>query len=403
MVSFKYKWKGSRMKVMVLYANAGNGHRRAAEALAAICEQDDRFTEVKLIDALEYTNRVFQDLYANLYIEAVKKAPALWGLFFKDTDQAWTKEKGRILMHRMHGLSLIKEIQKYQPDICFCTHFMPSDIISTMLRKDMIHTDLNVVVTDYYVHASWLESYVNRVYVAKAESKEQLVRLRFPAARIESFGIPIDPLFEDLGDRDMLCEKHKVDPDLPLILLSAGAFGVMSGDDMAQMLSGITQPCDLAIVCGNNKKLRAAIKLHIKNNPVENINYHVLGFTKEMHEWMAMASLFIGKPGGLSTSECLACGLPMLIWNPIPGQEVFNSVYLLENGAAFHPDNITTLPYRIDELLKHPEKLEQMRNNAKALGRPTAARDIVNDAIEHVNEGVIRISRASSKGRHKRL
>jgi processive 1,2-diacylglycerol beta-glucosyltransferase len=382
------------MKVMVLYANAGNGHRRAAEALAAVCEQDDRFSEVKLIDALEYTNKVFQELYANLYIEAVKKAPTLWDLFFKDTDQPWTKEKGRMLMHRMHGLPLIKEIQKFQPDICFCTHFMPSDIISTMLRKDMIQTDLNVVVTDYYVHASWLESYVNRVYVGKAESKEQLVRLKFPASRVEALGIPIDPLFEKLGDPKQLCEKHNVDPALPLILLSAGAFGVMSGEDMAQMLSGITQSCNLAIVCGNNKKLQETIRKHIEANPVENINYHVLGFTKEMHEWMAMASLFIGKPGGLSSSECLACGLPMLIWNAIPGQEIYNSVYLLENGAAFHPDSIATLPYRIDELLKHPEKLDRMKQNAKALGRPTAARDIVNHAAEHVNEGVIHISRA---------
>ena len=382
------------MKTMILYANAGNGHRRAAEALAAVCEQDDRFSEVKLIDALEYTNAVFQELYANLYLEAVKKAPALWNFIFKDSDQAWTKEKGRMLMHRMNGLPLTKEIQKFKPDICFCTHFMPADIISTLLRKHLIHTDLNVVVTDYYVHASWLESYVNHIYVAKPESKEQLVRLHFPKSRIESFGIPIDPLFETLGDPKQLCVKHNVDPDLPLILLSGGAFGVMSGEDMAQMLSGITQPCTLVVVCGNNKKLQESIRRHIEANPIEHINYHVLGFTKEMHEWMAMASLFIGKPGGLSTSECMACGLPMLIWNPIPGQEVFNSVYLLENGAAFHPDNITTLPYRIDELLKSPEKLERMKQNAKALGRPTAARDIVNHAIEHVDEGVIHVSRA---------
>ncbi len=380
------------MKVMVLYANAGNGHRRAAEALAAICEEDERFSEVRLVDALEYTNKVFQELYANLYIEAVKKAPALWEFVFKDTDQPWVREKGRILMHRMHGMPLAKEIQKFEPDLCFCTHFMPADIISTMLRKEMIQTSLNVVVTDYYVHASWLESYVNHIYVAKAESKEQLVRLKFPASRIECFGIPVDPLFEQLGDRDALCEKHQVDPNRPLILLSAGAFGVMSGDDMAQMLSGIRQPCNLAIICGNNKKLHDQIDSYIQENPVENIHYHVLGFTREMHEWMAMASLFIGKPGGLSTSECLACGLPMLIWNPIPGQEIFNSVYLLENGAAFHPDNIMTLPYRIDELLKNPEKLEKMRQNALKLSRPTAARNIVNHAVEHRDEGVIRIS-----------
>ena len=153
------------MKVMILYANAGNGHRRAAEALYAVCEKDDRFTEVKLIDALDYTNKVFQELYANLYIEAVKKIPTLWSLAFDDSDEPWTKEKGRILVHRLHGMPLAKEIKKFKPDLCLCTHFMPADIISAMLKEDEIQTDLGVVVTDYYVHASWLESFVNRVYV----------------------------------------------------------------------------------------------------------------------------------------------------------------------------------------------------------------------------------------------
>jgi processive 1,2-diacylglycerol beta-glucosyltransferase len=385
------------MKVMILYANAGNGHRRAAEALAAICEHDGRFQEVRLIDALEYTNKVFEELYATLYIEAVKKAPTLWAYAFDETDQPWKKEKGRMLLHRLNGLPLAREIKKFQPDLCLCTHFMPADIISTLLRKDKISTDLVVVVTDYYVHATWMEPYVTRVYVAKEESREQLIRLNFPPKRVKTLGIPIDPLFETPGNRDELCQKHGIDPARPLVLLSAGAFGVMTGSDMAHMVSRITSPCHLVVVCGNNMKLKDQIEAHIRAHPVENITYHTLGFTTEIHEWMAMATLFIGKPGGLSTSECLALGLPMVIWNPIPGQETFNSIYLLENGAAIAPDSVSTLSYRIDELLKNPERLQRMRDAAKALGRPHAARDIVNDAIEHLDEGVVRIHRTKTE------
>jgi len=379
------------MKAMILYANAGNGHRRAAEALAAVCEQDERFSEVRLNDALEYTNKVFQELYANLYIEAVKKAPALWSIAFDESDQPWRGEKGRMLLHYIHALSLSKEIRKFNPDLCLCTHFMPADIIATLLREDRLHTDLGVVVTDYYVHASWLEAYASRYYVAKAESREQLMQLDFPAERVKTLGIPIDPLFENLGDRDTLCAKHGIEPSLPLVLLSAGAFGVMSGGDMGQMLSSITTPCHLVVVCGNNKKLKEQIEKHIESHGAENITYHILGFTKEMHEWMAMASLFIGKPGGLTASECLACGLPMVIWNAIPGQEAFNTIYLLENGAAIAPDNISTLPFRIDELLQNPERLKRMQEAAKTQGRPDAARAIVNDAAGHLGEGVVEI------------
>lgn len=387
------------MKVMILYANAGNGHRRAAEALAEVCKKDERFTDILLVDSLKYTNKVFQELYANLYIEAVKKAPSLWAMAFDETDQPWIREKGRMLMHRINGLPLAKEIQKFNPDLCLCTHFMPADIISTMLREDLIRTDLGVVVTDYYVHASWLESYVSRFYVAKEESRQQLLALGFPQKRVVTSGIPVDPLFGEQYDRGALCEKHNLNPSKPMVLLSAGAFGVMSGSDMTHMLSGITAECQLVIICGNNKKLQAQVERHIAAEGVNNIDYHVLGFTTEMHEWMAMASLFIGKPGGLSSSECLALGLPMVIWNPIPGQEVFNSIYLLENGAAIAPNSISTLSFRIDELLKNPEKLERMSRCARDLSRGAAGRVIVDDAVEHLGEGVVKIHRSQKKVR----
>ena len=381
------------MKVMILYANAGNGHRRAAEALAAVCEQDERISEIRLVDALQYTNKVFQTLYANLYIEVVKKAPTLWSLAFDKADRPWRRDKGRMLLHRVNGMPLSSEIRKFAPDLCLCTHFMPADIISTMLQQDHIRTDLAVVVTDYYVHASWLESYLNRVYVAKEESRKQLLRLGFPPKRVCNFGIPVDPVFQNEVDRTALCNKYKLNPDRPIVLLSAGAFGVMPDSDLVEMLSGITVPCHLVVICGNNKKLKTQIEKKLSDVQSHDVDYHVLGFTREMNEWMAMASLFIGKPGGLSTSECLALGLPMVVWNPIPGQEAFNATYLLENGAGISPDNISTLPFRVNQLLTDPQRLEQMRQAARALGRPHAANDIVNDALEHLGEGVIKILR----------
>ncbi len=379
------------MKVMILYANAGNGHRRAAEALAEVCKVDERISEVRLVDALHFTNKVFQELYANLYIEAVKKAPMLWQMAFEESDQPWVKDKGRMLMHRSQSAALQKEIVAFAPDLCLCTHFMPADIISTMLRKDQIDTDLGIVVTDYYVHATWLESYVTRVYVPKEESRQQLLALEYPQQRVVTAGIPIDPVFEKEYDREELCKIHNVDSSLPLVLLSAGAFGVMSKSDMAQMLSKITEPCNLVIICGNNKKLKKQLEIFISDHGVDHINYHVLGFTTVMHEWMAMASLFIGKPGGLSSSECLALGLPMVIWNPIPGQEMFNTMHLLENGAAIAPDCIATLPFRIDELLKNKERLQSMSTAAKRLGCSDAAQVIVDHAIDHLGEGVVKI------------
>ena len=105
--------------------------------------------------------------------------------------------------------------------------------------------------------------------------------------------------------------------------------------------------------------------------------FRILGYTDRMHELMHSSDLFIGKPGGLTTSEALACGLPMAVFSPIPGQEERNSDHLLEEGAGLRCNELTTLPFKLDRLLADPVRLAAMRRAAAAMGRPHAARTIV--------------------------
>jgi processive 1,2-diacylglycerol beta-glucosyltransferase len=109
--------------------------------------------------------------------------------------------------------------------------------------------------------------------------------------------------------------------------------------------------------------------------------YRVLGYTTDMPDLMRVATLFVGKPGGLSSSECMAAGLPMVLVNPIPGQEVRNSHFLLEEGAAVHCNYQTTIGYKIDSLLDDPERLRRMAANAGRLGRRDAGAVVVATAL----------------------
>ena len=106
-----------------------------------------------------------------------------------------------------------------------------------------------------------------------------------------------------------------------------------------------------------------------------------MGFTTEMDELMTAADLFVGKPGGLTTSEAMAKGLPMVVINPIPGQEERNSDHLLEEGVALRCNNLPALAFKIDTLLDTPGKLARMAEHAWALGKPEAAFTIV-DRLE---------------------
>jgi processive 1,2-diacylglycerol beta-glucosyltransferase len=104
-----------------------------------------------------------------------------------------------------------------------------------------------------------------------------------------------------------------------------------------------------------------------------------------MPDLMRVATLFVGKPGGLSSSECMAAGLPMVLINPIPGQEVRNSDFLLEEGAAVRCNYATTVGYKIDSLLEDPDRLQRMAASARRLGRRDAAGQIVSAVLEEPN------------------
>jgi len=99
----------------------------------------------------------------------------------------------------------------------------------------------------------------------------------------------------------------------------------------------------------------------------------VFGFTTAMDELMAAADVVVTKPGGLTTSEALARGAAIAVVNPIPGQESRNSDFLLENGAAVKINNVATLAHKLGRLLGNPERLAQLKENARRLGRPDAA------------------------------
>src|SRR5690606_11449412 len=137
-------------------------------------------------------------------------------------------------------------------------------------------------------------------------------------------------------------------------------------------------PLQVVVVAGRNEALAEELR---KGTPPARHRVKVLGFTRELDELMAVADLVVSKPGGLTTSEVLARGAAMVIVNPIPGQESRNSDFLLENGAAIKVNNVSTLAYKIDTLLADPGRLAGLRANARRLGRPRAAFDVVKRSL----------------------
>lgn len=383
-------------RVLVLSVSAGIGHLRAGEALAKAAAAHPATGEVLHIDALRYTNKMFRRFYGQFYIDLVKSAPTLLGWFYDSQDEPWKTEKMRLMLDRMNTGPLVRQIKKFKPDITICTHFLPAEILSHLIKHGKVDTQLSITITDYHAHAMWLSRLIHHYFVANEESRVQLENIGFPPECITVSGIPIDPVFCEPKDRQTLREKQGLRHDLPMLLVSAGALGVSSAERIVEVLGRLTLPVQVVVICGRNEKLRQNVLDQLgRDSSPAHLNFKVLGYTTEMDEWMKSADLYIGKPGGLTTAEAMSCGLPMVIYQPIPGQEERNSDFLLENGAAVKCNQLATMAYKVDLLLKDPERMAKMRRRALGLSHPDAAACIIQKLIDEFYAGAIMIPRES--------
>lgn len=371
-------------RILVLSAAVGAGHLRAAQAVELALKELEPTAVVENHDILTFTNAGFRRVYGQFYIDLVNRAPHVLGYFYDLLDKKPKKNQLSDKLRRMiqdMNLGKFKKFLQTSPwDIIVNTHFLPAEIIAKLRKKKQIATPHFTVTTDFETHRLWVNQPCDRYFTATEEGAVNLSRWGIPAEDIVTTGIPIHPAFSRLPDQTAARKKHGIIGDRPAILQLAGGFGVGPIEELLDAALACQQPMELILVTGKNEKLKQ--KLSNKKPPSQH-RLKVLGFTSDMHELMTAADLVMTKPGGLTTSEALATGTPLIIVNPIPGQESRNSDYLLENSAAIKINNLATLTYKLERLLSDSTRLEQLRQNAKRLGKPRAAFDVAEQALHY--------------------
>jgi processive 1,2-diacylglycerol beta-glucosyltransferase len=372
------------MRVLVLSASVGAGHLRAAEAVELALRRLHPEATVRNLDVLTLTNAAFRRVYGKAYLDLVNRAPHVLGYFYDLMDRPTRTGRHRtdnlrLAVQKMNLTRFIRFLGEADWDLVINTHFLPAEIIASLRKKGRLDIPQVTVTTDFETHRLWVNQPCERYFTATEEGSLYLHSWGIPVADTVATGIPIHPAFSEPKSRLDLFARHELVPDRPVILQLAGGFGVGPIERLYSALLDIELPIQLLVVSGRNETARK--KLATIARPTRH-HVKIIGFTQEIDELMAVADLVVSKPGGLTTSEALARGAPMVIVNPIPGQESRNSDFLLENGAAIKANTIATLAHKVTSLLRDPERLARLKGNAQRLGRPNAAFDIVKRSVE---------------------
>jgi processive 1,2-diacylglycerol beta-glucosyltransferase len=365
------------MRILVLSAGCGAGHNRAAEAIAACGRQFLSGHTVEWFDSLHYTSRAFQKLYGDSYVWIVNHSPTAWGALYKIMGQ--NVERPRLmkavkLFDKLAYKKLIAHVEEFKPDAIVATHFLPTNVVLTKLKNRA--PKVYVCVTDFDVHSLWINRGASAYFVASDQVRWLVRQYGYPAERVHVTGIPILPAFSAARGRDAVARELGLDPAVPTVLFMSGGFGMGHMEEAVERLLKVAEPHRLVVICGKNEPMRAKVTALAKGSKTI-----VTGFVTNVHDYMEASDVVISKSGGLTTSECLARGVPMIVFSPIPGQEERNCDFLMERGAAVKAASLDSLDFKLSELLADPARLATMKAAARRAARPLAGRELLERVI----------------------
>ncbi len=368
-------------RILILHASIGGGHASAANALQrAFAQRGVR--DVVVQDVLEFGGKVLQRAVVGSYTMTSEKAPLLWKMFYEsgdvsDPQSAASKNKWRGRAERpMFALPLQRFVKKYAPDIIIGTHFMPLEILLPRKRKGKLGAPLYEVITDFMISSDWIQNGVDAYFVASELTRDAMIARAVDPALIHVTGIPVKP--------ELAIEKNRADARARIGLNTEHLITLLGGGIQSKRVRRVAQELlktdlrgTLVIVAGRNEELEQEIEDLRNGATLRVLN---LGFIDFVDDLIAASDLVITKAGGLTVSEILARGTPMMIIDPIPGQEEWNADFVAGSGAGLQLRMAEMAPAAAVALLREPARLESMRAQAKRVGKPNAALEIV-DAI----------------------
>lgn len=372
-------------QILILYASLGAGHLNAARALV---EAFNCFPNVEVAsqDALEYASPIYRNSITQIYKQLSERIPTLYKAIYEGTDIEDVEESldDNLSVARLEFLFFRKLedlVTQMNPDVIISVQQIPSRLTQLLKQKNNLSTPHYVVVTDAIAHSSWLNHEINAYFLPSSIGVNMLIRRGANPELLHVTGIPIKLEVLRTKKKEEMRSLHQFHLEHSVIILFGGGLNTQRIKLIVTDLLASSIPLTVIITAGRNETLLDAIADLTSS---ENVKLVKLGSIDYVDDLIVASDLVISKAGGLITSEVLARGVPMIIIDPIPGQEEQNADVISASGAGIQIRLPEMVAPTVNYLLNFPERLEQMRQAAILSGQPNAAINIAEFILSDV-------------------
>lgn len=365
-------------KVIVFYASYGGGHLSAARSIKEYIENNYPQIDSELIDCVKYINKTLEVVTTKAYSEMAKKVPNAWGHIYKGADSG-PISKISTTSNKVMAIKLKKLLDEKKPDLVICTHPFPSQMCSYLKRKGKTDVKIATILTDFAIHNQWTigHEYTDYFFVSHLGMKKDLIDACVDSNKIYDTGIPLSNKFLLEYDKNEILEQFGLTPNKKTVLFFGGGELGLGKTHTFDIFKSFVRNDNIQIVAiaGRNPKMKEHFENFVKEMGKEN-SVKILEYTDKVAQLMSISDLVVTKPGGLTTTESLASGLPIVVINPIPGQEEENAEFLEQNKVAIWIKKGDNAEKILNNLFSSPDKMQEMKVHARLMAKKNSTRDI---------------------------
>ena len=374
-------------KILILYGSHGGGHLSAAKSISEFFKKQNPDFVVEMIDCIEYISKYLNKFSTEAYKEMAKNFPFMWEHFY-NRSQEGALAKFTTTTNRIFSYKLKQLIVDFEPDLIISTHPFSSQMCAILKKRNVINCKIATILTDYKIHTQWLylSEHVDYYFVSNSDMKKDMVLKGINSEKIYITGIPVSTKFSEKFDKKTIYEYFGLSSDLRTVLFFAGGeFGLGRNTTFMTLKAIIRLFKDTQVVAisGKNHKMNEKFKGLIETTASSD-RVKLLEFSDKIPELMAISDFVVTKPGGLTVTESLVSNLPIVIINPIPGQEEENAEFLVENETAIWIKKEDNIARALKNLYRNPDIFEKMSENTKKLAKPNSTQEICEILLENL-------------------